>query len=48
MKRAFPRALSAALIVLGVIFIIIGLVRNEQLTVLKKAAVICLECIGLG
>ena len=35
--------LSAALL-----FIIIGAVVKEPLSVYQKAAVICLECIGIG
>ena len=34
--------------VLGLAFVGFGLLREEQLTVLKKAAAICLECIGIG
>ena len=32
----------------AVLFIGLGLLREEQLVVLKKAVKICLECIGLG
>ena len=48
MKQEIPRTLSVTLIVVGATLLIIGLMRQEQLTVLKKAIVICLECIGLG
>ncbi|MDD2356206.1 MAG: CD1871A family CXXC motif-containing protein [Lachnospiraceae bacterium] len=34
--------------ILAVIFIVTGLLRQEQLTVLQKAANICLQCIGIG
>lgn len=37
-----------ACVVLGLVFVGLGLLREEQLTVLKKAAAICLECIGIG
>lgn len=33
---------------LAVIFIIIGVVHGEEQDVLRKAATICMECIGLG
>lgn len=33
---------------LSVLFIAFGMLREEQLVVLKKAISICLECIGLG
>lgn len=32
----------------GIIFLAIGLIRKEHLTVLEKAIRICLECIGIG
>lgn len=34
--------------VMGLAFVGFGLLREEHLTVLKKAAAICLECIGIG
>ena len=37
-----------ACLVLGLAFVGVGLLREEHLTVLKKAAAICLECIGIG
>lgn len=33
---------------LSIMFIGIGIMREEHLTVLKKAVAICLECIGIG
>lgn len=33
---------------LSMIFILTGVMREEHLTVLKKAVAICLECIGVG
>ena len=33
---------------IGIAFLAIGCLRQEQLTVLKKAIMICLECIGIG
>lgn len=35
-------------IFISVVFILIGMVRDEHLVVLKKASSICLECIGIG
>lgn len=32
----------------GIAFLAIGLIRGEHLLVLKKAIMICLECIGIG
>lgn len=33
---------------LSIVFIAVGIMRKEHLTVLKKAVAICLECIGVG
>lgn len=40
--------LPLALIAVGAIGIAVGVLRGEHLTVLKKAVLICLECIGIG
>lgn len=32
----------------ALLFILVGLLRQEQLEVLRKAVKICLECIGIG
>ena len=42
------RRMGIACLVLGLAFVGFGLLREEHLTVLKKAAAICLECIGIG
>ena len=42
------RRIGIACLVLGLAFVGFGLLREEHLTVLKKAAAICLECIGIG
>ena len=36
------------LLIAGVTFMCIGVLRGEQAIVLKKAVNICLECIGIG
>jgi len=40
--------LRGVLLALGVAFMCIGVLRQEQAVVLKKAVNICLECIGIG
>lgn len=42
------RLISLVLFVAAVIAIAVGIAGGEHLTVLKKATMICLECIGLG
>lgn len=39
---------AACLLVLGAVFLTVGLLRGEPDTVWRKAANICMECIGLG
>lgn len=41
-------AARLALLAAAIVFIAVGLMRGEQVVVLKKAVKICLECIGLG
>lgn len=36
------------LLAAALLFIAVGLLRQEQLEVLQKAVKICLECIGIG
>ena len=40
--------LKYALLALGVACILTGVFREEYRVVLKKAVMICLECIGIG
>lgn len=40
--------ITVALIVTAVVFIAIGVVREEHIDVMRKAVNICLECIGIG
>lgn len=48
MTEKRKRYIGIACLALGLVFVGLGLLREEQLTVLKKAAAICLECIGIG
>lgn len=34
--------------VLGIFLLVVGLMNNGFISVLRKAAFICLECIGIG
>lgn len=47
---SFIKRNKAAFILIGValIFILLGVWREEYMVVLKKAVNICLECIGIG
>ena len=48
MKKNLPGILSAVLLATGLAFMAAGVLRDEAMTVLRKAIMICLECIGLG
>jgi hypothetical protein len=37
-----------ALLALGIVFIILGILRGELAEIMQKGATICLECIGIG
>jgi len=36
------------ILTISIAFILVGIIREEHLEVMKKAAKICLECIGVG
>lgn len=42
------RFVQAAVVVLALVFIGMGIARQEHLDVMQKAIRICLECIGIG
>lgn len=49
MKSTFlQKNLKHIVFVMSILFIGIGILREEQLVVLNKAINICLECIGVG
>lgn len=48
MTLAWKRALPFTLLVIGAAMIALGVARGEAAAVLRKAVMICLECIGLG
>jgi hypothetical protein len=39
---------SFVFLVLGILFVINGIHRNEHVTVENKSGIVCLECIGIG
>ena len=42
------RAAGIAILVLGILLIVAGVFRGELDAILKKAVIVCMECIGLG
>ncbi len=48
MKRKVPLAVTVLLLVLAVASCVFGVSRGELKTVYRKAATVCLECIGIG
>ena len=48
MKGAVKRAAPWAVLALGAVFCAVGILRGEAGVVLKKAILICMECIGIG
>ena len=47
-KSKKSKKLWLLLLPLGIILIVLGIMQNDYLDVLKKATMICLECIGIG
>ena len=48
MSRARSAALPIVLLSLGAAMILLGIFSGEAAVVLRKAILICLECIGIG
>lgn len=40
--------IAAGVLAVGGLFLLTGVIRGETAVVLRKAAKICLECIGIG
>ena len=48
MKRKVPLAVTGLLLVLALLACAFGIRRGEMKTIHRKAAAVCLECIGIG
>ncbi len=48
MKERTKNILSLMLIAIGLVTLLAGISRGEAANVLRKATMICMECIGLG
>ncbi|MBR6793848.1 MAG: hypothetical protein IKM48_05780 [Clostridia bacterium] len=48
MKERTKNLIAVVLILLGSSALILGILRGEAADVLRKATMVCLECIGLG
>jgi len=42
------KIIPAAFLLSGIILMILGILRGELIEIMRKATVICLECIGIG
>lgn len=40
--------IAMGVLCVGAAFVVIGVTRGEAATVLQKAVMICMECIGIG
>lgn len=47
-KQIAVNVLRISAIVIGSVFLVVGIVRGEPGEILVKAVKICLECIGIG
>ena len=48
MKRKVPLGVTVLLLVLAAASCVFGISRGENRTYYRKAATVCLECIGIG
>jgi len=40
--------LQVAVLAIGITMMVAGLIRGESFDILRKAIIVCLECIGIG
>ena len=48
MNEKFRSLIAFGVSILGVLFLVIGILRGEDTVVWRKAVNVCMECIGLG
>lgn len=48
MKERTKNIIALLLILLGLAALLLGIFRGEAADVLRKATMVCMECIGLG
>jgi len=48
MRKPIQVILPAVILLAGVIMMVFGILLGEPQEILRKAVVVCLECIGLG
>lgn len=48
MNERTRRICAWGVLIVGAVFVAVGIARGEVETVLRKAVLICLECIGIG
>ena len=46
--RVKQRVMTSLALIVSIVFIIIGIIEKQNVSVFMKAIRICLECIGLG
>lgn len=47
-KKRKETMIGVLLLIVGILFLLNGICRQEHITVEKKSNIICLECIGIG
>ena len=48
MKVKYDDFLRIAVLALGITLCLLGILRGELVELMRKAVVVCLECIGIG
>lgn len=47
-EKMFRNKIGIFVLIIGIVFVVLGVVRQEDKTVEKKSNLICLECVGIG